>query len=60
MEWDRVVAKYAPKTTLSLLKLTREFKNRMLKSFEKNPKDWINDLKGLRIEIKLINKQKSI
>ena len=37
LAWDRLVAKYAPKTAPSLLKLKKKFHNSRLESAEKHP-----------------------
>ncbi len=42
--WDRLVAKYLPKTALSLLKLKKKFHNIRLESEDKHPDEWIMDL----------------
>ena len=57
--WSRMISKYAPKITLSLLKL-KEFENSKLKNIVKNPEDWISDLEGLITEIKLVDKESLI
>ena len=60
MAWNRIAMKYAPKITLSLLKLKMEFENSKLKNVENDPEDSIGDLEGQRPEIKLINKELEI
>ena len=47
--WDRLISKYAPHTALSLLKLKSKFHDSKLVSTEKDPDEWISNLKVLRI-----------
>ena len=55
LAWDRLVAKYAPKSLPSLLKFKKEFENSKLESAETDPEDWIGKLEGLRAEIESID-----
>jgi hypothetical protein len=47
LAWDRLIAKYAPKTAPSLLKLKKQFANSSLKN-EVYPEEWITELESLR------------
>ena len=49
--WNRLVIKYAPHTTSSLLKLKSKFHNSNLESIKKDQDDWISNLEGLRIHM---------
>jgi len=55
LAWDRLVAKYAPRSTPSLLKLKKQFENSKLESVETDPEDWVSELEGLRTEIECID-----
>ena len=55
LAWDRLIAKYAPKSLPSLLKYKKEFENSKLESTEMDPEDWISKLEGLRTEIESID-----
>ena len=44
---DRLVNKFVPNTASSLLKMTNESHNSQLNSVEKDPDEWILNLKGL-------------
>ena len=55
LAWDRLVAKYAPKTAPSLLKLKKKFANSKLESAETHPDEWITELESLRNEIDSIS-----
>lgn len=55
LAWDRLVAKYAPKSTPSLLKMKKKFENSKLSSAEIDPEEWISELEGLRTEIESID-----
>ena len=48
LAWDRIVSKYAQQTALSQLKLKHEFHDNKVDSFDKDPDEWISDLKGLQ------------
>ena len=48
LAWDRLIAKYAPKTAPSLLKLKKKFHNSRLESEDKHPDEWITNLESLR------------
>ena len=58
--WDCLVAKYAPKSTPSLLKLKKEFKNCKLEDAWTDPEDWISELEGIRTEIEAIDSASAI
>ena len=60
LAWDRLVAKYAPKSTPSLLKLKKKFENSRLKSAQVDPDEWISELEGLRTEIEEINSSSAV
>ena len=60
MAWDRLVAKFAPRSTPSLLKLQKEYENSKLESSTRDPEDWISELEGLRIDIELIESSSAI
>ena len=49
--WDRLVSKYAPHTTSSLLKLKSKFHNSKLESINKDPDEWIFHLEELQIRM---------
>ena len=49
--WDRLVAKYSPKTAPLLLKAKKNFANSQLESVETNPGEWMTELESLRNEI---------
>ena len=51
LAWDRLVAKYSPKTAPSLLKLKKNFANSQLESVDKHPDEWMTELESLRNEI---------
>ena len=51
LAWDRLVAKYAPKTAPSLLKLKKEFANSKLDDNDKHPDEWVTELESLRNEM---------
>lgn len=51
LAWDRLIAKYAPKTAPSLLKLKKKFANSKLSKVEDHPDEWISDLESLRNEM---------
>ena len=53
--WDRLMAKYAPKTAPSLLKLKKKFANSRLVDLEKNPDEWITELEGFRTDMEDIH-----
>ena len=53
--WDRLVAKYAPKSLPSLLKYKKKFENSKLDSARTDPEDWISELEGLMVEIESID-----
>ena len=55
MAWDRLIAKYAPKSTPSLLKLMKKFENSRLTSSETDPEEWLSELESLRTEIETID-----
>ena len=55
MMWDRLEAKYAPKTAPSLLKLKKKFANSKLDSIEKHPDEWITELESLRNDMDSID-----
>ena len=55
LAWDRLVAKYAPKTAPSLLKLKKKFANSKLETAEKHPDEWITELESLRNDIDSIS-----
>ena len=48
LAWDRLVAKYAPKTAPSLLKLKKQFANSKLGDSGTHPDEWITELESLR------------
>ena len=54
MAWDRLIAKYAPKTAPSLLKLKKKFANSRLESAEKHPDEWITELESICNDIEAI------
>lgn len=54
LAWDRLVAKYAPKTAPSLLKLKKQFANSSLQR-EVHPDEWITDLESLRNDMDSIS-----
>jgi hypothetical protein len=54
LAWDRLVAKYAPKTAPSLLKLKKQFANSLLKN-EVYPDEWITELESLRNDMDSIS-----
>ena len=53
--WDRLVAKYAPKTAPSLLKLKKQFANSKLGDADKHPDEWITELESLRNDMDKIS-----
>ena len=53
--WDRLVAKYAPKTAPSLLKLKKKFENSKLGNADAHPDEWITDLESLRNDMDKIS-----
>jgi hypothetical protein len=55
LAWDCLVAKYAPKTAPSLLKLKKEFENCKLESIAQYPDEWITSLESLRNDMDSIN-----
>ena len=55
LAWDRMVAKYAPKTAPSLLKLKKQFANSVLDDPEKHPEEWITKLESLRNDMEQIH-----
>ena len=55
LAWDRLVAKYAPKTAPSLLKLKKQFANSKLKDADMHPDEWITDLESLRTDMDKIS-----
>ena len=57
--WSRLVRKYSPKTTPSLLKYKREFENSKLKAGT-DPEEWIGDLEGICTEIEAIDASAAI
>ena len=57
--WSRLVRKYSPKTTPSLLKWKREFENSKLKAGT-DPEEWIGDLEGICTEIEAIDASAAI
>ena len=46
--WSRLVSKYAPHTSLSLLKFKSTFHNSKVELIQKDPYKWISNLEGLR------------
>ena len=58
--WDRLVAKYAPKSLPSLLKYKKKFENSKLDSAEKDTEDWISELEGLTVDIESIDASSAI
>ena len=48
LAWDRLVAKYAPKTAPSLLKLKKKFANSKLEGIDMHPDEWVTELESLR------------
>ena len=48
LAWDRLVAKYTPKTAPSLLKLKKKFANSKLESIDVYPNEWITKLESLQ------------
>jgi hypothetical protein len=54
LAWDRLVAKYAPKTALLLLKLKKQFANSSLKN-EVYPDKWITELESLQNDMDSIS-----
>ena len=57
--WNRLVAKYSPKTTSSLLKMKKKFENSKLED-GKDPEEWISYLEGIRAEIEAIDSTAAI
>ena len=57
MACDRMVAKYPPKISPSLLKLKIEFKNIKLENVKKYPEDWISDLELTDKELAISEKE---
>lgn len=57
--WNRLVAKYSPKTTSSLLKMKKKFENSKLED-GKDPEEWISYLEGIRAEIEAIDNTAAI
>ena len=55
LAWDRLVAKYAPKTAPSLLKLKKQFANNRLGDAEMHPDEWITELESLRNDMDKIS-----
>ena len=55
LAWDRLVAKYSPKTAPSLLKLKKNFANSQLESVDKHPDEWMIELESLQNEIHKIS-----
>jgi len=55
LAWDRLVAKYAPKTAPSLLKLKKQFANSKLGDAETHPDEWITELESLRNDMDKIS-----
>ena len=55
LAWDRLVAKYSPKTAPSLLKLKKNFANSQLESVDIHPDEWMTELESLRNEIDKIS-----
>lgn len=55
LAWDRLVAKYAPKTAPSLLKLKKKFANSKLHHRDDHPDEWITELESLRTEMESIH-----
>ena len=55
LAWDRLVAKYSPKTAPSLLKLKKNFANSQLEKVEMHPDEWMTELESLRNEIDKIS-----
>ena len=53
LAWDRLLAKYAPKTAPSLLKLKKKFANSKLGS--EHPDEWITELESLRNDMDKIS-----
>ena len=51
LAWSRLVAKYAPKSTPSLLKLKKRYENSKLTEVIRDPEDWISELEGIRTQI---------
>lgn len=54
LAWDRLVAKYAPKTAPSLLKLKKQFANSTLGN-DVYPDEWITELESLRNDMDSIS-----
>lgn len=52
--WDRLTAKYAPKTAPSLLQLKKDFENSKLESTEVDPEEWISELESMRTDMQQI------
>ena len=44
MAWDRMIANYVPKMTLSMLQLEKEFEISKFENVEKDLEDWVSDL----------------
>lgn len=55
LAFDRLLAKYAPKTAPSLLKLKKKFANSKLESSKKHPDEWITELESLRNDMDQIH-----
>ena len=53
LAWERLLAKYAPKTAPSLLKLKKKFANSKLGS--EHPDEWITELESLRNDMDKIS-----
>ena len=60
LAWSRLVAKYAPKSTPSLLKLKKRYENSKLTEVIRDPEDWISELEGIRTEIENIDSSAAI
>ena len=60
LAWSRLVAKYAPKSTPSLLKLKKKYENSKLTKVVRDPDEWISELEGIRTEIEDIDSSSSI
>ena len=53
--WDRLFAKYAPKSVPSLLKMKREFANSRLEEEYTHPESWIASLENIRNDMDVIS-----
>lgn len=55
LAWDRLIAKYAPHTAPSLLKLKKQFANSVLRNAGTPPDEWITELETLRNDMDQID-----